>query len=339
MQFLGPFYVIFLFTLLKIFDKIIISMKKIFIILVSLLILANVGVYIFFNQKNQAVKETGLVSGVETENINGVDHIVETYYGAVGLLSTEAMLKALNVIWQEEDHIIAFPDPNLGMGAKIIIKKATKITINDANKISVYYTWQPTIKKLLEEKNINLGSNDQINQDLNTNLTSGMEIQITRVDVTEIKEKEIIEYNTITKNDPDLEKGKTRIESIGSNGLIEKTYRITRKDGVEISKELIDTQIINEKQDKITYIGTKPVVYGTGLATWYDLIGGMTAASNTLPYGTKVLVVNIANGKSVEVTIVDHGIQGSAIIDLSDEAFSKIGSLGQGVINVRIEKP
>lgn len=314
-------------------------MKKFFILLVILLIIANVSVYIYFNQSPKTVKENGLVSGTQVESINGIDHVVETYYGAVGLSSVDEMLQKLGVNYQKEDQITAFPDPSLKIGSKIILKRATRVTVNDANIINSYYTWQPTVKAFLAEKNINLGSNDQINQDLNSQLSNGMEVQITRVDVTEIKEREIVEYNTISKNDPDLEKGKTRVENTGSNGMIEKTYRITRKDGVEISKELIDTQVITEKQDKIIYIGTKPVIYGTGLATWYDLIGGMTAASNTLPYGTKVLVVNLANGKSVEVTIVDHGIQGSAIIDLSDEAFSKIASLGQGVISVRIEKP
>jgi rare lipoprotein A len=65
----------------------------------------------------------------------------------------------------------------------------------------------------------------------------------------------------------------------------------------------------------------------------------MTAASNTLPYGTMVHVVNTSNGKSVDVKVVDHGIQGSAIIDLADEAFQKIAPLGQGVVQVRLEKP
>jgi rare lipoprotein A len=80
------------------------------------------------------------------------------------------------------------------------------------------------------------------------------------------------------------------------------------------------------------------VVYGTGQATWYSRNATMVAASNTIPKGTLVRVVDLANGKSVVVEIDDAGIQGGAIIDLSDDAFAALAPLGAGVINVRVEK-
>jgi rare lipoprotein A len=63
----------------------------------------------------------------------------------------------------------------------------------------------------------------------------------------------------------------------------------------------------------------------------------MTAAHRTLPFGTVVTVTNLANGQSVRVTINDRGpFIGGRIIDLNDEAFRQIASLGSGVIRVRI---
>lgn len=64
----------------------------------------------------------------------------------------------------------------------------------------------------------------------------------------------------------------------------------------------------------------------------------MTAAHRTLPFGTKVLVTNVKNGKSVTVTITDRGpyIKGR-IIDLTRAAFAKIGNTDSGKIKVRIE--
>lgn len=65
----------------------------------------------------------------------------------------------------------------------------------------------------------------------------------------------------------------------------------------------------------------------------------MTAAHKTLPFGTKVLVTNKRNGKSVVVTINDRGpfIKGR-IIDLSKAAAAKIGMLGSGVAPVTVTK-
>jgi rare lipoprotein A len=64
----------------------------------------------------------------------------------------------------------------------------------------------------------------------------------------------------------------------------------------------------------------------------------MTAAHRTLPFGTKVKVTNIRNGKSVIVRINDRGpfVRGR-IIDLSRAAFSRIGNPAFGVIRVKIE--
>jgi len=63
-----------------------------------------------------------------------------------------------------------------------------------------------------------------------------------------------------------------------------------------------------------------------------------TAAHRELPFGTRVKVTNLKNGKSVLVRINDRGpfVKGR-IIDLSRSAFSSIGNIQSGVIRVEIE--
>lgn len=64
----------------------------------------------------------------------------------------------------------------------------------------------------------------------------------------------------------------------------------------------------------------------------------MTTAHKSLPFGTKVRMTNIKNGKSVVVTVTDRGpyIAGRAF-DLSMAAFKKIAPLGQGTAKVKYE--
>jgi rare lipoprotein A len=66
----------------------------------------------------------------------------------------------------------------------------------------------------------------------------------------------------------------------------------------------------------------------------------MTAAHRSLPFGTKVLVENLSNGRSVVVRINDRGpyIDGR-IIDLSKGAASTLGMLESGVVQVRVSTP
>jgi rare lipoprotein A len=63
----------------------------------------------------------------------------------------------------------------------------------------------------------------------------------------------------------------------------------------------------------------------------------MTAAHQSLPLGTKVLVRNLANDKEVTVVINDRcRKKGFPFIDLSRAAARKLGFLGQGKAKVAI---
>jgi rare lipoprotein A len=64
----------------------------------------------------------------------------------------------------------------------------------------------------------------------------------------------------------------------------------------------------------------------------------LTAAHRKLPLGTKVVVTNLHNGRSVLVTINDRGpYWGNREIDLSYRAARLLGMIQRGVARVRIE--
>ncbi|NJD31446.1 MAG: septal ring lytic transglycosylase RlpA family protein [Gammaproteobacteria bacterium] len=64
----------------------------------------------------------------------------------------------------------------------------------------------------------------------------------------------------------------------------------------------------------------------------------LTMAHPTLPFGTKVRVTNLRNGRSVVVTVNDRGpFVGHRIADLSQAAASVLGMLRRGVAMARIE--
>jgi rare lipoprotein A (peptidoglycan hydrolase) len=64
---------------------------------------------------------------------------------------------------------------------------------------------------------------------------------------------------------------------------------------------------------------------------------GMTAAHRSLPFGTRVRVTHLGNGRSVDVRINDRGpFIGGRIIDLSRGAAGVLGMHGQGVARVKM---
>jgi len=64
----------------------------------------------------------------------------------------------------------------------------------------------------------------------------------------------------------------------------------------------------------------------------------LTMAHPNLPFGTRVKVTNLRNGRSVVVRVNDRGpFVGKRIADLSQAAASEIGMMRRGVTRARIE--
>jgi rare lipoprotein A len=99
-------------------------------------------------------------------------------------------------------------------------------------------------------------------------------------------------------------------------------------------------------------VGGAPVDHGDGLASYYAErydgkstasgeifhVYALTAAHRTLPFGTRVCVTNLNNGKSVTVRINDRGpfVRGR-VIDLSPAAARKIDLVATGTAPVKLE--
>ena len=90
----------------------------------------------------------------------------------------------------------------------------------------------------------------------------------------------------------------------------------------------------------------------TGEASWYGpgfygnhtangeiyRPGTMTAAHRTLPFGTKVRVTNLRNGRSAVIRINDRGpFVDHRVIDLGHGAASDLGLISSGIAQVKLE--
>jgi len=105
------------------------------------------------------------------------------------------------------------------------------------------------------------------------------------------------------------------------------------------------------KKQESTRVSEKAGHRETGIASWYGRpyhgrttasgetydMNAMTAAHRTLPFGTRVLVKNLENGKTVKLTINDRGpfIKGR-IIDVSRKGARVLGFENQGLVRVQV---
>ena len=82
-----------------------------------------------------------------------------------------------------------------------------------------------------------------------------------------------------------------------------------------------------------------PGFYGNRTANGEVLRPGtLTAAHRFLPFGTRVRVTNLWNGRSAVVRINDRGpFHGSRVIDLAHGAARELGVVASGVADVKLE--
>lgn len=107
-------------------------------------------------------------------------------------------------------------------------------------------------------------------------------------------------------------------------------------DGVEKPAVVMATAVADGSEGLATYYAKRYNGRRTTSGRRYDP-GKMTAAHQSLPFGTRVKVINLANAREVVVTVNDRcRKRRQPYIDISRSAAKKLGFLGKGTARVRI---
>lgn len=293
-----------------------------------------IKVLAFFNDPDDI--EFGNNQKIISLNDNGLDYRTSTSAETVN-----DMLKEKNIILADRDQVIPEKDAKIFPGENIIIKRAAKVKIQADGKTIENWTLENNVNAALTDSNVILTRLDKTNPDKNYPVTNGMTIVVTRINEEEITVNEDIDFKTTQKLDSKMGWREKDVTTPGEKGIMEVRYKITYKDGKEISRVILGK---NKIKDPVTQVETQGTYMKLGSAnkgqgTWYAYQGGMFAASTTIARGGYAKVTNTATGKSIVVQINDYGPQGKGrVIDLDKVAFQKIASLGAGVIGVKVEE-
>ncbi len=238
-----------------------ITMRKI----IPLIIISIVAATFFLAVNSSWAKSeefvlTHLEQAYVVEEINNDGEILNTFKGNSTFSLEREIAIDLGANPYAEDRFISFPRIDMQMGSIIKLYRAPRYTVIDGNLTQIYRSWQGSVGELLSEKDIVLGKEDKINFANDLELEPLMVIKIIRVARTELVEEETIDYKVIEKADPELDRGKMRVEQYGERGIRALTYEVIRENGVEISKTLLRNEVTKEPVSKIEYYGTKPVI-------------------------------------------------------------------------------
>jgi uncharacterized protein YabE (DUF348 family) len=266
--------------------------------------------------------------------------------------SVQDFLAEQKIVLGQND--VVFPDKGEKIYANthVIIWRAKKITVKEGGSVKQFYAVGSTVEQALwENKDINFADDDITNPARQTFVKDGMTIAVTHVLIKEEVRQSDIAYKTISNPDASLNWRVQKVTQPGEKGLREVKYRVVYYDGKEISRKVLENNVVKNPANEIVMQGTdvKTGKIHTGISSWYAQPNhlkvaypsptGFYAANYWLPKGTYVKVTNQANGKSLIARINDAGpFVGGRIIDLDKIAFATIASLGAGVIDVKMEE-
>lgn len=138
---------------------------------------------------------------------------------------------------------------------QIQVPQLMEITVGKDTKEVV--TTGETVQDVLDNANVSVDGDDKVSPKPDQNINSSTAIAVTVVEKTEVTEEEPVEYETTYENDDSLEKGKTKTDTKGKNGIASVTYEVTTENGEEVDKTETSREVTEEPTDAVVLRGTK----------------------------------------------------------------------------------
>lgn len=164
-----------------------------------------------------------------------------------------------------------------GAGLRLVIDRATPVTIVLYGKKMQLRTQATTVGEMLKEKKIELGVNGRVSVAASTPIEQGMSLRVWREGKQTITVDETVDFATKQVQDADQPTGYKKVQTKGENGKRTVTYEIEIKNGKEVARQEIASITVKKSVEQVVVVGTKPsFIPYTGGGTKSDWL----AASN-----------------------------------------------------------
>ncbi|MCQ6276706.1 DUF348 domain-containing protein [Bacillus sp. V3B] len=154
--------------------------------------------------------------------------------------TVEDFLKEQNIVLNEHDQVKPKPDTMLEKDMDIIVNKAFPLTLVDGGEKKEVWSTSTTVADFLTQQEITLTELDRVEPELVETVTENGVVNVIRVEkVTDVVE-EPISFAVVTQKDENLAKGTEKVITRGQEGLMSKEFEVTKENGKEISRVLLN---------------------------------------------------------------------------------------------------
>ncbi|GAA0439261.1 ubiquitin-like domain-containing protein [Lentibacillus halophilus] len=184
-----------------------------------------------------------------------IDGEKETYFTTSDTVGE--FFKDENIQVNDRDDTSRKKDASIDNDTTIKIDKAFQVMVNDGGSKEKVWTNGGNVQQLLNNQDIELNKLDKVTPAKSEKVQKDTPVTITRMKKVTKNVTESVDYQVKKRNDSSLEKGKKNVIADGQEGLVTKTYEVTKKNGETVDRDLIDKNVQRESKDRIVAIGTK----------------------------------------------------------------------------------
>lgn len=220
------------------------------------LVLASLGITLFLTVFS--VMAISVINGLTKEVtviLNGVEEKIKTDKGTV-----EELLTELQVDVKAHDYIYPDLKTKLTSGMLVTWKPAVVVTLQLYGEEKKVWTTASTVEELLKEQKLTLQPGDRLTPEKGAKIRPQLDIELAHYREELVTEEEVIPYQTIRRHDATLLKGEQKVVTKGQDGKAVHTYKVTYKNDQEIARELVSTEVVQQRRDELVAIGTKTIV-------------------------------------------------------------------------------
>lgn len=186
----------------------------------------------------------------------------------------------------------------------INIQRMQIVTVINRGKPTDVGTYGETVGQLLDRLDISLGANDALSYETDSPTFDGMVVEIVNKEIEVFEYDTVIPYQTNYFDDPELDPGEEIVLIEGVNGVIRYKTQVTRENGVEVSREILDETVRVEQVNALVIRGPQ-----TSICEQPDEFEYRVGENEAPRYTISDNVITTSNGTTYKYT---HTVQVSA---------------------------
>jgi len=138
-------------------------------------------------------------------------------------------------------------------------REAFPVDLVVGGKARQLYTYETTVRELLEREGIRLQKEDRVAPNPDTRVTEGTLITVNTTRRATLTQDQLVPFEIEEVEDPTLPEGEQLVTTSGRPGVRTKKYQLTLADGLSKEKKLIDDQVTRTPIKQVVKVGTKPI--------------------------------------------------------------------------------